>query len=225
MSPDPLYSSRTLPRRDRSMYQRAHGLPPCQYGVACYRKNPQHWKLFDHPSGHSFLKAQLSPPAAITSALPVHGVSPNDLLDVVLPPAAPFVVYADEPKPKRRAMAPANDEKETGSATEEDDEENSSAALLPTMAQKEGASQAKAPIISNCEVDTEDGDAALVPQPQAAVVMPCSSEDQQATHSDEPNVPGSEKIACSVVASINAALTCLEWSLPGIRASDLAKEL
>ena len=38
-------------------YERAPGRPMCRYDLNCYRKNPAHWKEFDHSDGHAFLLA------------------------------------------------------------------------------------------------------------------------------------------------------------------------
>ena len=35
---------------------RAPGKPACRFGLACYRRNPEHWSGFDHPDGHPFLR-------------------------------------------------------------------------------------------------------------------------------------------------------------------------
>lgn len=35
---------------------RAPGKPACRYGLACYRRNPEHWSGFDHPDDHPFLR-------------------------------------------------------------------------------------------------------------------------------------------------------------------------
>ena len=38
-----------------SHYARALGRPACMYGCDCRRKNPQHWRDYDHPAEHEKL--------------------------------------------------------------------------------------------------------------------------------------------------------------------------
>ena len=45
-------STRPALRAQRMAYARAPGQPPCRYGCACNRQNPQHWTVYDHPAEH-----------------------------------------------------------------------------------------------------------------------------------------------------------------------------
>ena len=49
-----------------SPYWRAPGKPPCKFGAACTRKNPQHFAEEDHPDDHPLLCSPVSPKPAVT---------------------------------------------------------------------------------------------------------------------------------------------------------------
>ena len=42
-------------------YARAPGMPLCEHGAGCYRKNPQHFKDFDHPADHPLMPPRIRP--------------------------------------------------------------------------------------------------------------------------------------------------------------------
>eukprot|EP01114_Cavostelium_apophysatum_P013992 TRINITY_DN3508_c0_g1_i1.p1 TRINITY_DN3508_c0_g1~~TRINITY_DN3508_c0_g1_i1.p1 ORF type:complete len:541 (+),score=161.53 TRINITY_DN3508_c0_g1_i1:317-1939(+) len=45
-------------RKREEMSSSQEDLPMCQYGIKCYRKNPQHFKEFRHPAGSGVLSSQ-----------------------------------------------------------------------------------------------------------------------------------------------------------------------
>ena len=79
-------------------YERAPGRPMCRYDLNCYRKNPAHWKEFDHSDGHAFLLAAQQKRSRDDAV-----ASPST---AAAPATAPAVVAA--PATAAAALAPAS---------------------------------------------------------------------------------------------------------------------
>ena len=67
------------------LYTRAPGMPLCQYGTECYRKNPEHFTQFDHPVDHPYFIQEAAclappPPPAPRLAFPVGSGGTIDLV-------------------------------------------------------------------------------------------------------------------------------------------------
>ena len=63
------------PPQQQTHFKRAPGQMPCKYGSKCYRKDPNHWKLFDHPGNHPNLVTQPPDPSVPAATLSASALS------------------------------------------------------------------------------------------------------------------------------------------------------
>jgi hypothetical protein len=63
------------PPQQQTHFKRAPGQMPCKYGSKCYRKDPNHWKLFDHPGNHPNLVTQPPDPPVPAATLSASALS------------------------------------------------------------------------------------------------------------------------------------------------------